>query len=461
MSEYVLALDIGSSSVRAGLYDRSGSVHSRHQAQIEYTQQMALDGSAVLDLPTLEQTLVQCLDAALAGCSAGSVAAVGCATLAGNLVGVDANHQPIMPLWTWADTRAVDSCGILRDSWETTKLWERTGCPLHSSYWPARLHWLRHHHPVVFAGVHRWWTLGEYLTWRWTGTPLLSLSLAAWNGMLNRETGAWDAWLLEQLTLRADQLGEPCDPTMLGPTVLPEWAERWPALRDARWLAPVGDGFASNLGCGGIDAQRVVINLGTSGALRVLLPAGGAVPQGLWRYRVATQHELTGGAVSNGGNLIDWASNVLNLPDLEDAERQLHGRVFGSHGLTVRPALAGERSPSYADDARGCIDGLRLHTTAVDVLQALMEAVAESLATLYRLLEPLLPEKHTIVVSGGALVNSVVWRQMLATALDRPLWLVDAEEATSRGAALLAWQALGELPDLTSVTPPLRPALTD
>jgi len=97
------------------------------------------------------------------------------------------------------------------------------------------------------------------------------------------------------------------------------------------------------------------------------------------------------------------------------------------------------------------VAGLSLATRAIDIARAGLEAVALRLAAVYDLLAPLAAADHTIVASGGALVRSRAWAQIIADALGRPLVLSREEEATSRGGALLALQALGRLSDLKTV----------
>jgi hypothetical protein len=199
-------------------------------------------------------------------------------------------------------------------------------------------------------------------------------------------------------------------------------------------------GWLLTFGLGATSPDQVAINLGTSGALRVIAAAGSPIPPGLWCYRVDDGRELIGGALSNGGNLLQWAHGTLKLPDREAAEAALAAMPAGQHGLTVLPYWAGERSPGYADYARAAISGMTLHTTPLHILQAILESVAHSFATLHSCLLPVLPPEHRVFASGGAIERSPVWQQMLCDALGRPLVIGAAAEATARGAAVFAAQ---------------------
>jgi gluconokinase len=112
------------------------------------------------------------------------------------------------------------------------------------------------------------------------------------------------------------------------------------------------------------------------------------------------------------------------------------------------PFLAGERSPGWAGEARATIHGLSLATTPLDILRAGMEAVAYRIRLVFDLLRPLLPDDFQVLVSGGALLQSPLWCQIVSDVLDRPMMLSQVEEASARGAALLALRALRVLGDL-------------
>ena len=187
------------------------------------------------------------------------------------------------------------------------------------------------------------------------------------------------------------------------------------------------------------SAGQIALSLGTTAALRTVstekLPP---VPRGLWSYRITADLHLIGGATSEGGNIFEWARQTLALPD--DAEQQLAQRAPDAHGLTFLPLLAGERSPGWAAGATGVIDGLRLSTTPLDILQAALEGVALRLA----LIAEQLGGDQAVVASGRALEASRAWAQMIANALNRPLNLTGESEITARGTAILALAVLDE-----------------
>jgi gluconokinase len=153
-----------------------------------------------------------------------------------------------------------------------------------------------------------------------------------------------------------------------------------------------------------------------------------------------------GGALNDGGSLVDWLRGSLELPELHQVQAEIGAIEPDSHGLTVLPFWGGERNPGWADDARGAIVGMRLSTSPVAILRACLEAVALRFATLDGLLQQALPNSREVIATGGALLHSTVWMQIMADALGRPVLASTEAEASSRGAAILALEAIGAAP---------------
>jgi gluconokinase len=140
--------------------------------------------------------------------------------------------------------------------------------------------------------------------------------------------------------------------------------------------------------------------------------------------------------------------STLQLGDLLELESFLAGLEPDGHGLTVLPFLAGERSPGWAGRARATIHGLTLATTPLDILQAGLESVAYRIALVFELLRPVLSADPQVVASGGALLHSPTWLKIITDVLGQPVFVSKVQEASGRGAALLALEELGALSSL-------------
>ena len=455
LNSVVIALDVGTSSTRAAFYGGDGRSIAGRSHQVQYTPTLTRDGGVELDAQRLLEAVVECLDAIHPNRPPEETRAVGLATFWHGLLGFDAGGHPITPIYMWADTRSAREAQVLRSALDDEAVHARTGCHLHSSYWPAKLRWLARERPAEVTRVARWGSFGEFLEISLFGEATTSVSMASGTGLMDQATARWDAEAMAAAEIDESHLFRLSDRTDPRRGLRSSWSSRWPGLRTAAWFPAVGDGAASNVGSDCVDPSRIALNVGTSAALRVIRRERLAPPRGLWSYRLDRNHAMVGGATSEGGNIYAWCRQVLRLGSHEEIEAALAELPPDDHGLTMLPHLAGERSPSWRDDRHGTISGIRLGTSSIEIVRAALEAVALRLGAVYDLLAPCAARDHMIVASGAALGHSRAWTQIVADVMGHPVTWAAESEATSRGAALLALQAIGALPDLVSARQPV------
>jgi gluconokinase len=442
----ILAIDVGSSSVRAMIFDREGGALDGVFAQVRYLPETTPDGGSMIAPDSMFGMVCECIDTVLeqAGSRAAQIEIVAMDTLVSNLMGVDAHGQPTTSIYTWADIRGAE----IADEW-TARLSQadlplaeytrRTGCRNHTSYWPLRLLWLQRHELDFFRQTAYWMSFGEFFLFCLFGERRVSLSTASWSGLFNRHRLDWDSAVLNALPIRRAQLSQPLDDPAVTLQGLSEtWAKRWPALKEASWMPSVGDGVASNIGAGCTTPDRVALSVGTSGAIRVVVPGTPAqTPDGLFVYRVDSQRSLVGGPLSNAGNLYGWMLRVLNPENTPDLESAVANIEPDSHGLTILPFLAGERAPGWNDDARAVFMGMTFDTAPEHLIRAGLEAVACRFAQVARRIAPLISRDAVYIASGAAITRSPAWLQIMADVLNATVYPTEAE-TTIRGAVFLA-----------------------
>ncbi|MGI8688037.1 MAG: gluconokinase [Thermomicrobiales bacterium] len=451
---FVLTFDVGTSSVRALLYDAQARPVDGMTAQIAHEMATTADGGVICDADALVERTATVIDGVLsaAGDHAEKIGGVASDTFWHNVVGVDTDGAAITPLYTWADTRSERAAIELRHRLDERAVHERTGCMLHAMYLPAKFVWLAETDAALFGRVAYWMSFAEYFHFKCFGTRACSLSMASGSGLLNLNACQWDEQMLAALPMQAEQLSPLRDVDEPLSGLGDAFAQRWPSLARIPWFLSVGDGAASNLGSGGVNGSRIAVNAGTSTAMRLVLAAETVrVPDGLWAYRVDRRHFVVGGAESNGGNVWAWLKERMRLDDDDATARAIAAVPPDEHGLTVLPFLAGERSPNYNARARGAITGLRLDTTAPEIARAFLEAISYRFGLMYRIIAADYPEAREIIISGSALLNNPTWMRMLADVLGMPLTISDEAEATSRGAALIALEQLGAIPSWEDV----------
>jgi gluconokinase len=444
----ILALDIGTSSTRSAIYDARGNRVMATTAQISYSLVTGADGRAELRPEDIERAVAGVFEKTLKAWrktkAPAPIAGIGVSCFWHSLLGLDAKGRAITPIYTWADSRCRAQAKQLREKKGELVLHARTGCMARTSFWPAKLLWLRKAEPKLFRQVARWVSPAEWIQEKWCGTSTASLSMASGTGLLNGHTLEWDAALLRRCGLKTSQLNRISDAPLL---IAPPQARRNPQLASVRWYPAIGDGVASNLGSGAIAPGVAAINVGTSAALRVVLNREpGAreplAPFGLFSYRVDARRRLMGGAVSNAGNLRAWALRELKLPDdPADIEKSLSARNLPVEGLALLPFWIAERAPTWPEELPSAVIGITQATTAIDLLQALQEATYLRLAQIGEGVEKAAGRKLSFIVSGG-IQHSANSMQRLANVLGRPVYASPEPEASLRGAACFAMEKL-------------------
>ena len=454
----ILTVDIGTTSTRAMLFDGAARPIPGAVAQVANQLRTTHDGGAEFDADQLFEAVVDAIDQLLDRSNLDNqrIAAVAMDTFVGNVLGVNHAFEPQTPVFTYADTRNAADARALRDELGTDGLaasHDRTGCMLHTSYLPARFRWLQRTRPEVMSRVSHWISIGEYVMRRLTDQSWVSYSVASWSGLLNRRTLSWDVDWLAELSVPSNTLAILKDVDEAAQGLASTWAARWPALAESAVFPAIGDGAAANIGSGCDNAERIALTIGTTAAMRMVVdhaigaechPAVETVPSGLWLYRVSASRGLLGGATTEGGSLFAWLVQNLQLPPADLLETELSNRPPATHGLTVLPFIGGERAPGWNEAARGLYGGISMHTTAVDMVQASLESMAYRFKLIHDRIKAHLPSDahQTIIASGGAVLHSPAWLQIIADVLNEPVVALEESELTSRGIALLALEAL-------------------
>lgn len=454
----VLALDVGTSSVRAALYDAQGNRIEGTEVKHERTLTVTKDGGAEINADEAVEQVAEAIDEVITKSPslAEQTGLVATSCFWHSLVGVNENADAITPVLGWADTRAAVVIDELKNLFDESETHKRTGARLHASYLPAKLLWLKRENENVFNSVSRWLSFAEFLTLRFFGDDTSSVSMASASGLFDTHKQTWDEEFIEKLNLNPLRLPPIADPQKTFSNLKDEYAVRWSCLKDAVWFPAVGDGAANNIGAGCVTKNKAALMIGTSGAMRVLWRGEppDELPSSLWCYRASREYVVCGGALSDGGGLYHWMKNALKLEGTDDElEDQIAAMQPDEHTLTVLPFWAGERSTGWHSDAHGSILNFSAHTKPIDILCAAMEAVAYRFKLISDALNQV-AEPQEVIASGGALRESPVWTQIIANVLGRALKLSDTREASSRGAVLLALEASGEIKSIADAPMP-------
>jgi gluconokinase len=308
-----------------------------------------------------------------------------------------------------------------------------------------KLVWFAEHEPETFAAARRWVGIKELVVARLTGVWAIDHSMASGTGLLNLEALDWD-----REALAVAGIGAECLASLVATTQRLTLSADAASVLGLQAGLPVvigaGDGPLANLGVGAVRPGVAACSIGTSGALRLMVERPAVDPQRrVFCYALTPGRWVVGGAINNGGVVLQWAGAAL-APDLgAHAEEALVALAAeappGSDGLIMLPYLLSERAPHWSSLARGAYVGLTHQHGRAHLVRAALEGVCQQLALVLASMRDAGNEVREVRATGG-FARSALWRQILADALGMPVGFPRGHEGSAFGAALLGMEAL-------------------
>ena len=453
--EAVLAIDIGTSSVRALAFDAGGRILGRRQVPYGTIRPRPYYEEQDPDLVRGE-TFRAVRDLLGSGeVDPASIAAISFSSQMYGIFPVDGSDKAIGNNLLWSDGRAEAQAERLKRELGPLGLYPETGCPMNSIYPIAKLAWMREEEPELFARAARFVSIKEYVARPLIGEWAVDHSMASATGMLDVRRHRWHPEALAAAGVREQRLSAPV--SGLRPfALLPDSPLAGAGLRKG---LPVflgaGDGPLANLGSGASAVGAINIDLGTSGAARAISDAAVTDQSAsLWCFCLTEELWAYGGIVTNVGNAYQWlGSSLLGAGTAagggEGDSYELMNRLAaeagpGAGGLLFLPYLRKARSPYWDGRLKGTIYGLTADHGAGHVARALLEAVAFDLRTILGLMSARIATEPQVVFTGG-LARSPILPQLLADVLGREVRTPEDSEGSVAGAAIMGLRGIGAI----------------
>jgi xylulokinase len=409
----VLGVDVGTSSLKAGLFALEGKALGA-TASVSYGLSKPTPRAMEQDPDDWWRALAQTARQLISEVEGGvDVVAVAIGGQAPTLCAVDADLRPTYPAVTWLDQRAAAVA---------ERMYAGLGQPVPVwGSWPAQVAWLAQERPDAFGRTR--WLLGcpDYLAARLTGDPAAFL--------------AWPETEIAAAGVDTSLMPPLCAPGQVVGRVTAEAAAFSGLPVGASVVAGYVDGIMGVLGSGVGRQGDACMNSGTSGTFSIVGPPGVGYPvHGMC---------VLGGAANTSGKALDWFAERL-APGATYAELldTAAGVPAGAGGLLFLPHLAGERAPVPDARARGAWVGLTLEHERGHLLRAILEGVAFGFRAVQDSLIALSGPVGNVYCVGGQ-ARSDLWNQIKADVLRRPVLVPEVVEATVVGGAILAALGLG------------------
>ena len=441
---YILAIDQGTTSSRAIVFDSAGRIVA--EAQEEFPQHYPAPGLVEHDAEDIWRTSLSTARAALqtAEENGGEVIAIGISNQRETAVVWDrATGKPIGAAIVWQDRRTADACEALRADGHEEEIAARTGLLLDPYFSASKIAWMLDHIEGARAQADKgdlaFGTVDSFLIWRLTGgkTHATDATNASRTSLYNIHENRWDETLLKLFRIPGAMLPEVRDSAA-------HYGVTDPALlgRAIPICGVAGDQQAAAFGQACFAAGDIKSTYGTG--CFVLAHTGETPVRSqnkllttiAWRLGGETRYALEG-SIFVAGAAVQWLRDELGIIKDAGETAALAESIDSNNGVYLVPAFAGLGAPHWAPRARGLVSGLTRGAGRAELARAALESVVYQTADLMRAAAADGAEAQTLRVDGGMVANDWLM-QFLADILNLPVERPRILETTALGAAYLA-----------------------
>jgi len=431
-NKWFVGIDIGTTATKAVCFTLSGKVIQEYSK--EYPMYHPKANQSTQKPNEILEAVFECIQEIT---KSGKPEFISFSSAMQSILIIDELGTPLTDAILWADNRAHELAVGLKASEQGRSFYSKTGIPIHTFSPMTKIAWLKEHEEKLFSKAFKFISLKEYVWHQLTGEYEIDSSMASGTGLMNIYTLEWDLDILNFLDIHSNQLSKIVKPSHF----------RKGIHDNQLYVIGGGDGALANLGTGAMEAGKVALTIGTSGAVR--LPIDQPFIDSQMRtqcYHLAANQYLSLGAVSNGAIVLQWLRESILRTDesFETLFEQASTVAAGSEGLLFVPYLLGERAPIWDASAKGTLLGIQIIHTQAHLIRATMEGI---LFGILNILEILVPEKesreqYTLMASGG-FAKSEIWLQMAADVFQMKVEVAETVEASAWGAVLIGFKATG------------------
>ena len=457
MSHYILAIDQGTTSSRAMVFDEDSQIVG--VGQEEFPQYFPEDGWVEHDPEEIWQSVLHVVDRALSSADlrADQVGAIGITNQRETTIVWDRiSGAPVYPAIVWQDRRTNALCQSLKAAGHEAKVREKTGLLLDPYFSATKVRWILDHvadgQARAEAGELCFGTIDSFLLWRLTAGEVhrTDATNAARTLMFNILTQDWDDDILTLLNIPRSMLPEVLDCSAhFGITKIPEIAAEIPIAGIA------GDQQAALVGqcCFNVGMMKSTYGTGCF----MILNTGSEPVRSEHQLLTTVAYRLNGvvcygleGSIFIAGASVQWLRDALKVIEHASETEAIAASNPDSHGVYVVPAFTGLGAPHWDAEARGGIFGLTRDAGVADIVTATLQSVSYQSQDLLNAMASDGVAPTVVRVDGGMIEND--WMaQNLADQLGIEVHRPAVTETTALGAAYLAGLAIGVYPSLDAL----------
>lgn len=457
MTNYMLGVDIGTTSTKAVLFTQQGEIIQ--QENKGYPLHTPDISTAEQDPEEIFQAVLHVISKVISQSKISSedLQFISFSSAMHSVIAMDEHDQPLTQCITWADNRSEAWTRKIKEEMNGHEVYKRTGTPIHPMSPLSKLAWIVNEKPEIARKAKKYIGIKEYVFKKLFDQYVVDHSLASAMGMMNLKELDWDEEALNIAGVTSEQLSKLVPTTETFTNCNAEIAKQLGINSETTFVIGASDGVLSNIGVNAIGKGEVAVTIGTSGAIRTVIDRPQTDEKGrIFCYALTEKHWVIGGPVNNGGMVLRWIRDEFASSEVETAKRlgidpyevliKIAERVRpGADGLLFHPYLAGERAPLWNPDVRGSFFGLTMSHKKEHMIRAALEGVIYNLYTVFLALLEVMDEPVVRIQATGGFARSDVWRQMMADIFDLEVTVPESYESSCLGACILGLYAIGEI----------------
>ena len=451
---YWLGIDVGTGGTRALLVDQAGKLRhaftSPHE-DMRMEQPLWAEQRPENWWDAAKEAIRGVLEQAHA--SGSDVRGIGLTGQMHGLVMLDVAGRVIRPSLIWCDQRSQKQVDAINESVGRETVLACTANPVLTGFTLPKLLWVRDNEPAHFDRLSKVLLPKDYLRFCLTGEHATDVSDASGTALFDVARRQWSNELADRVGIDRNVLPTAFESSRISGRVSKAAAEATGLIEGAPVAAGAGDQAASAVGNGIVDAGIASCTLGTSGVVFAYTQSPAFDPRGrvhTFCHAVENAWHVMGVTQGAGLSLQWFRKNLAPISDYDALTAEAATAAAGSQGLYWLPYLMGERTPHLDATARGGWIGLTAKHTRADLIRSLLEGVSYSQKDALDIIEKMGVAVNSVRLSGGG-ARSAFWQQMLADVFGKRVSILENQEGSAYGAALLALVATGEYSSVPEV----------
>ncbi len=439
MEKYILTIDLGTTNIKAGVYNPDMKEISICSFKVKYLNQ---NGFVEFNPRDYWKLCKKGIDSVInkSKINPKNVISISITGQAESFVLLDDNLESLRNGISWMDNRSKQECEILKKNFKREEGYNITGQPDILTTWPiTKILWIKRNEEEIFKKVYKILLLKDFILFKLTGKFFAEYTVYNFSYYLDIIKKEYWNDILDFVGIKREQLPEFIEPGEDAGTVTEEIIKEFNFSHDISVNVGALDHFAGMIGTGNIKEGIVSETTGTILAIATMVnyPMMNKYHFPCHYNAIKDTYVLlpTG---EGGGICLEWFKKIFSYhKDFEYLNKEIEKKIYLKNEITFLPYITGVSAPEYNPNALGVFYGIKIYHDKIDFARAIMEGITYLLKKNIEIFNRLDINVNNIISLGGG-AKSEVWNQIKADITGKDILIPEYEEASSLGAAILA-----------------------